>query len=152
MIGSSYDNYDKDQFNASMTGYLDNAITALDGGLVWNGTGGNTTRDVIMSYFGRAEYEYDEKYLLEFTMRADGSSRFNPGNRWGYFPSASAGWRIDRESFFKSNFIDQLKLRASVGALGNQAIDLYKSLPTVATGQDYSFGGTRVPAQPSPAR
>lgn len=145
MVGSSYDNYDKDQFNAGMTGYLDNTITALDGGLEWNGTGGNTTRDVIMSYFGRAEYEYNEKYLFEFTMRADGSSRFNPGNRWGYFPSASAGWRIDRESFFRSNFVDQLKLRVSAGALGNQAIDLYKSLPTVALAQDYSFGGTRVP-------
>ncbi|WP_341835806.1 TonB-dependent receptor [Chitinophaga pollutisoli] len=145
MVGSSYDNYDKDQFNAGMTGYLDNTITALDGGLVWQATGGNTTRDVIMSYFGRAEYEYDEKYLFEFTMRADGSSRFSKQQRWSRFPSASAGWRIDREPFFNSRFINQLKLRVSAGALGNQAADLYNNYPTVALGQDYSFGGTRVP-------
>lgn len=145
MVGSSYDNFDRDQFNASMTGYLDNTITALDGGLVWNGTGGNTTRDVLMSYFGRAEYEYDEKYLFEFTMRADGSSRFSKKHRWSSFPSASAGWRIDREPFFNSKFVNQLKLRVSAGALGNQAADLYNNYPTVALSQDYSFGGTRVP-------
>ncbi len=145
MVGSSYDNFDRDQFNASMTGYLDNTITALNGGLVWNGTGGNTTRDVLMSYFGRAEYEYDEKYLFEFTMRADGSSRFTKKHRWSSFPSASAGWRIDREPFFNSKFVNQLKLRVSAGALGNQAADLYNNYPTVALGQDYSFGGTRVP-------
>ncbi|WP_346317813.1 TonB-dependent receptor [Chitinophaga sp. YIM B06452] len=145
MIGSSYDNFDKDQFNAAMTGYLDNGeatLTALDAGLTFNAISGNTTRDVIMSYFGRANYDYDDKYLFEFTFRADGSSRFAPDNRWGYFPAASAGWRIDREEFWNVKFIDQLKLRASVGQLGNQAVELYSYAPTVATGQDYSFGGT----------
>lgn len=145
MLGSSYDNWDRDQFYASMTGYLDNTITALNGGLVWNGTTGSSTRDVLMSYFGRAEYEFDEKYLFEATFRSDGSSRFGPGNRWAFFPSASAGWRIDRENFFQSRFIDQLKLRASVGSLGNQAADLYSYEQAVALAQDYSFGGTMVP-------
>ncbi|MGN6511141.1 MAG: SusC/RagA family TonB-linked outer membrane protein [Chitinophaga sp.] len=144
MIGSSYDNFDKDQFNATMTGYLDNGdatLTALDAGLTFNAIGGSTTRDVIMSYFGRANYDYDDKYLFEFTLRADGSSRFAPNNRWGYFPAASAGWRIDREKFWNVAFINQLKLRASIGQLGNQAVALYSYAPTVSTGQDYSFGG-----------
>ncbi|WP_206614357.1 SusC/RagA family TonB-linked outer membrane protein [Chitinophaga barathri] len=145
MIGSSYDNFDKDQFNATMTGYMDigeATLTALNSGITFNDIGGNTTRDVIMSYFGRANYDYDDKYLFEFTMRADGSSRFAKNNRWGYFPAASAGWRIDREKFWNVKFIDQLKVRASIGQLGNQAVDLYSYDPTVSTGQDYSFGGT----------
>lgn len=142
MVGSSYDNFDEDNFNASMTGYLDASLSALSAGTVWNATGGNTTRDVIMSYFGRVNYEFDGKYLLEATFRADGSSRFAAGNRWGYFPAVSAGWRIDKESFFSSSLIDQLKLRASVGQLGNQAVALYSYEQSVNLGQDYSFGGT----------
>ncbi len=145
MIGSAYDNFDKDQFDATMTGYIDGRLSALDAGLIWNSTGGNTTRDVLMSYFGRAGYEYDSKYLFEFTMRADGSSRFAPDKRWGYFPAASAGWRIDRESFFQSRFIDQLKLRASIGQLGNQAVSLYSYSTSVQVREDYSFGGNIVP-------
>lgn len=142
MIGSSYDNFDTDQFNASMTGYLDASLPALDAGTIWNATGGNSTRDVIMSYFGRVNYEFDGKYLLEATFRADGSSRFAAGNRWGYFPAVSAGWRIDQESFFNASFIDQLKLRVSAGQLGNQAVALYSYEQAVNLGQDYSFGGT----------
>lgn len=142
MIGSSYDNFDTDNFNASMTGYLDASLSALGAGTVWNATGGNSTRDVIMSYFGRVNYDFDGKYLLEATFRADGSSRFAKDNRWGYFPAVSAGWRIDKESFFKSKFIDQLKLRVSAGQLGNQAVALYSYEQLVNLGEDYSFGGT----------
>lgn len=142
MIGSSYDNFDTDNFNASMTGYLDASLSALGAGTVWNATGGNSTRDVIMSYFGRVNYDFDGKYLLEATFRADGSSRFAKDNRWGYFPAVSAGWRIDKEAFFKSKFIDQLKLRVSAGKLGNQAVALYSYEQLVNLGEDYSFGGT----------
>lgn len=142
MIGSSYDNFDTDNFNASMTGYLDASLSALGAGTVWNATGGNSTRDVIMSYFGRVNYDFDGKYLLEATFRADGSSRFAKDNRWGYFPAVSAGWRIDKEAFFKSKFIDQLKLRVSAGQLGNQAVALYSYEQLVNLGEDYSFGGT----------
>ncbi|MFD2886474.1 SusC/RagA family TonB-linked outer membrane protein [Chitinophaga cymbidii] len=142
MIGASYDNFETDQFNASMTGYKDDLLPVLDAGTIWNATSGNITRDVIMSYFSRVNYDFDNKYLFEFTFRADGSARFAKGNRWGYFPAMSAGWRIDREDFFQSNFIDQLKLRASWGQLGNQAVDLYRYFSTVSLGQDYSFGGT----------
>ncbi|WP_212004422.1 TonB-dependent receptor [Chitinophaga sp. HK235] len=142
MVGASYDNFDKDQFDASMYGYLDATLDALNAGVYWNATSGNTTRDVLESYFGRVNYDYDGKYLFEAAFRYDGSSRFAKGNRWGLFPSASAGWRIDKESFFQSKLIDVLKLRASAGQMGSQAVPLYNFLPSVYLGEDYSFGGT----------
>lgn len=142
MLGASYDNFEVDEWATSFYGYLDGTLDALDAGTTWNATSGNPTRDVLESYFGRLNYDYDGKYLFEATFRSDGSSRFAPQKRWGFFPSVSAGWRIDKESFFTSKLINQLKLRASVGQLGNQAVDLYSYEPTVRLGQDYSFGGT----------
>ncbi|WP_349318257.1 TonB-dependent receptor [Chitinophaga sp. MM2321] len=141
MLGASYDNFDVDEWAASMYGYLDGTLDALSAGTVWNATSGNYTRDVLESYFGRVNYDYDGKYLLEATFRYDGSSRFAKVNRWGFFPSVSAGWRIDKESFFQSNFIDLLKLRVSAGQMGNQAVALYSTTPNVMLGEDYSFGG-----------
>jgi TonB-linked SusC/RagA family outer membrane protein len=145
MVGSSYDNFGKGKFLAAMTGYLDATLTALDAGSVRYATEGSSTRDVLESYFGRVNYDFDGKYLLEASFRYDGSSRFAPGNRWGFFPAVSAGWRIDKESFFgESNFFDLLKIRASIGELGNQAVPLYSYENAIALGQNYSFGGTLV--------
>jgi len=142
MLGSAYDYYGTGIFSAEMTGYLDGTLTALDAGSNRNAISGQTTEDVLISYFGRANYDYDEKYLFEATFRYDGSSRFARNKRWGFFPSVSAGWRIDKEDFFESNLFDMLKLRASVGQLGNQAVDLYSYEKSVELGQNYSFGGT----------
>lgn len=88
-----------------------------------NGKGEETGR---LSYVGRVNYGYDEKYLFEASFRYDGSVNFAPNKRWGFFPSASAAWRISEESFFKNNvrFVDYMKIRASVGLLGNDAIVL----------------------------
>jgi TonB-linked SusC/RagA family outer membrane protein len=141
MVGSSYDNFGHDQFAAAMTGYLDATLTALDAGTIRYSTSGNSSKDVLESYFGRLNYDFDGRYLLEATFRYDGSSRFAYGNRWGFFPSASAGWRIDKEKFFHSKFIDLLKLRASWGKLGNQAVALYSYENAINLGQDYSFSG-----------
>lgn len=142
MFGAAYDNFETDEWATSMYGYLDGTLDALTAGTTWNATSGNLTRDVLESYFGRVNYDYDGKYLFEFTFRSDGSSRFAPSNRWGFFPSVFAGWRIDKEGFFTSKFINQLKLRASVGQMGNQAVDLYSYESSVRLGQEYSFGGT----------
>ncbi|HMQ61140.1 MAG TPA: TonB-dependent receptor [Flavilitoribacter sp.] len=80
----------------------------------------------IASYFGRFNYTFDERYLFTFTMRADGSSKFGPENRWGYFPSGSFAWRLGREGFMESlGFISDLKLRIGYGEVGNQAIGNY---------------------------
>ncbi|CDA78221.1 putative uncharacterized protein [Bacteroides sp. CAG:530] len=77
----------------------------------------------LASFLGRVAYNYDSKYLLTMNFRADGSSRFAPGHRWGYFPSASAGWRVSSEKFMEpfKNVIDDMKLRIGWGMNGNQS-------------------------------
>ena len=104
---------------------------------------GNKFQWRMLSYFGRVNYAFDGKYVAEFNLRADASSRFAKGNRWGYFPSGSAGWRLSEEEFIRNlGIFDNLKLRASWGKLGNQNIgsssnsDYFPYL-TVLT-QDYS--------------
>lgn len=89
--------------------------------------GGFINEAALTSYLGRLEYNYDNRYLLNAVIRRDGSSRFSDGNKWGNFPSVSAGWRISNESFFKSEFIKDLKLRASYGELGSGNIKEYES-------------------------
>ena len=80
--------------------------------------------DILNSYFGRINYNYKEKYLLSATARADGSSKFAKGNRWGFFPSIAAAWRISSEPFMKGaeKWLDDLKLRLSYGTAGNNNI------------------------------
>ena len=97
----------------------------------------------LLSYFGRINYNYKSKYLLEANIRRDGSSRFSEDNRWGIFPSFSAGWRITQEPFMAqfNNFLDELKLRASWGKLGNQEIGNYPYQSVMNLGYNYPFGG-----------
>jgi len=97
----------------------------------------------MRSYFGRLGYIFEGKYMFEANVRADGSSRFADGNRWGTFPSFSAGWRISEESFFKRvQGIDNLKLRASWGKLGNQNINSYYAASDILTmGANYALNG-----------
>ncbi|MGQ7947013.1 SusC/RagA family TonB-linked outer membrane protein [Flavobacterium sp. WC2509] len=79
--------------------------------------------DKLLSFFGRAQYDYKSRYLLSATFRADGSSKFSDGNKWGYFPAAAAAWKISEESFLKDvNWISSLKIRASYGEAGNNNI------------------------------
>ncbi len=114
-IGGSRANYENStpQFQ-----YLDYGNTALN---VWSS--GSASSWDLLSYFGSGSYGYDSKYFVSGTVRADASSRFGPNNRWGYFPSASAGWVISKEEFMqKADWISNLKLRASWGKSGNQEI------------------------------
>ena len=146
MIGNSYDNFETKAFDATMIGYLDETLPALDAGTERYAIGGHSTKDVLISYFGRVNYNYQGKYLLEGILRYDGSSRFARGNRWGAFPGVSAGWRIDKESFFPwKNIFDLVKLRASIGKVGNQAVPLYSYENAINLGQNYSFGGQLSP-------
>ena len=98
----------------------------------------------MASFFGRASYNYDEKYMAQFTLRADASSNFMRGHRWGYFPSASVGWVITNEKFMESasSWLDFLKLRASWGQNGNQSISNFQYLSTFAFDNQngYYFG------------
>ena len=98
----------------------------------------------LQSFFGRINYSYDNKYLFEANYRRDGSSRFAKGHKWGSFPSFSAGWVISEESFMKStrSWLDQLKLRASWGKLGNQNINsYYVGSEVLNMGYNYTLGG-----------
>lgn len=100
----------------------------------------------ILSYFGRANYAFDEKYLLTAIIRADGSSNFAKGHRWGYFPSVSVGWVLSNEKFMETTrgWLDMLKLRASWGQNGNQDIANFQYLSPVAFDPShvYNFGET----------
>ena len=83
-----------------------------------------TTANRMLSFFGQANYNFDHKYLFSFTFRADGSTKFAPGNQWGYFPAVSGAWVISQEKFMKDiKWINQLKLRASYGLTGNNNVD-----------------------------
>lgn len=96
----------------------------------------------ILSYMGRANYSFDDKYLVTVTMRADGSSRFGSANKWGYFPSAAFAWNITNEGFMKDiKAINNLKLRLSYGKTGNTGINPYQTQGLLSRTQ-YDFGGT----------
>lgn len=109
------------------------------------GVGGGQNAYALEGIFGRINYDYKGRYLFEASARYDGTSRFSKGSRWGWFPSASAGWRISEEPFFKParNVIDNLKLRASYGSLGNQNVSSYYTSMRLVSINDfsaYSFG------------
>lgn len=100
------------------------------------------------SYFGRINYSFADKYLLELNMRRDGSSRFADGSRWGNFPSVSAGWRVSEEDFLKSINFPNLKLRGSWGKLGNQNIYTQYAFADQMSGSEYyAFGDAIVPGR-----
>lgn len=100
-----------------------------------------------MSYFGRLNYNYDEKYMFSAIMRADGSSMFAPGHRWGYFPSFSAGWVVSNEKFMESSakWFDFLKIRAGWGQNGNKNISAFQYEAAFAYDEysNYSFGNSK---------
>lgn len=121
--------------------WLSNA-TNVEGANI-NLGGGPIDPDHRMSYFGRLNYNYRETYLLNLTYRADGSSRFARGNRFGFFPSISAGWVLTNEPFMETftNTMDFFKLRASWGQVGNQEIGFFQYMaPITVANTNYFFG------------
>lgn len=123
------------------SGFISNQIPTLNAGIV---TAGNSLQSqwTLASGIARLQYNYMGKYLLTASMRADGSSKFGSNNRWGYFPSVSAGWRLSDETFIKnSGLISDLKLRASYGLTGNFKIPNYGALGSLSY-YAYVFGGS----------
>ena len=109
------------------TNDFNNNIALADGGTTFTDNG----KDKLVSYFGRVDYNYDEKYLFQVSARADGSTRFGPNTRFGFFPAASAGWILSSEDFLsESDFVTFLKLRASYGVSGSNEIsnNIFESL------------------------
>ncbi|MBK7437559.1 MAG: hypothetical protein IPI77_12300 [Saprospiraceae bacterium] len=146
LVGYQQEKYDYFGLNADALYLLSDNVpsinTAVGTKTVSDGQGYWSTQ----SGFGRINYNYDEKYLIEANFRADGSSRFQPGKQWGYFPSVSAGWVPSKEKFYPfKNLIDFFKLRGSFGELGNQNVANYLYIPTLGINQStFLFSGQRL--------
>jgi len=136
-LGASANNFSRTD---PLFRYLDNSIP-LD---IQNiGASGIETEWALLSFFAQAGYTFDNRYVINASVRRDGSSRFGQNNRFGVFPSVSAAWNVSNEPWFEDvKFISALKLRASWGRLGNQEIGVYPFSSLVQTGtRVYSFGG-----------
>ncbi|QNL49582.1 TonB-dependent receptor [Olivibacter sp. SDN3] len=145
LAGYQEEYYRRNNFNARRYDLIDESTPVLDATISADPVvGGNATDWALRSFFGRFNYNYDDRYLFEANIRNDGSSRFAKARRWGVFPSFSAGWRISQEAFMSGvHLIDDLKLRASWGSLGNNSIGDYDYMNAYGAA-NYSFGGTIV--------
>lgn len=146
LLGYHAEKYDYDQLGGYRKNFPNNNVTDMDGGDASTSTNGGYSRELnMMSWFGRVNYDLMGKYLFEANLRADASSRFAKGHRWGYFPSFSAAWRISEEPFMESlkSTLSYLKLRASWGKLGNQDAlsDYYPAVNTYNLGAIAVLGG-----------
>ena len=126
--------------------FLTNEIRELQG--VQNQTANSSKLEyALISYLGRVNYDYDQKYLFSASLRRDGGSRFGPNSKWGTFPSISAGWRISEESFMQDlTAVSDLKLRASYGETGNDQIGNYVYQATINSNFFYPLGGSMAAA------
>ncbi|MFD1771494.1 TonB-dependent receptor [Sphingobacterium suaedae] len=137
LAGYNQEEFDRDRVAAQMDGLLIRELANLSLGTTMYNIAGSTLDWAIQGYFGRFNYDYDNKYLLEVNARYDGSSRFPSNSRWGFFPSLSAGWQVDRENFWNpiQPYISSLKLRGSYGRLGNQTVDVNTFKQLLAIGR-----------------
>ncbi|MDB5011493.1 MAG: TonB dependent receptor [Mucilaginibacter sp.] len=146
LAGSELIKQDQQALSASRTGFVNQTsnFQYLDNGTAASQqNGGNESHLAMFSLFGRVDYQYDNKYIASANFRRDGSSQLDPSSRYENFYSGSLGWRIDREDFMKNiKPISTLKLRASIGQLGNSGIGNYPYTSTFGTSGYYPFGGT----------
>lgn len=143
MAGFEWENYRFDRVYAAKD-YMPDGYYSLNFGNASSAVNSDLVQtSAVMSFFGRINYNFKERYLLEADLRYDGSSRLAPENRWGMFPSVSAGWVISNENFFRNNvhFVDLLKIRGSWGRLGNaDALGYYDYINIIESGRTL-FGG-----------
>ncbi|WP_157492819.1 SusC/RagA family TonB-linked outer membrane protein [Echinicola pacifica] len=145
LAGYTSQAYRQDFLSAANEGYNNDLLTELDVASLNPSVGGNASEWALQSYFGRVNYDYDGKYLAEFNIRYDGSSRFGENNQYGTFPSFSLGWNMAKEAFMANlTKVNEMKIRASWGQLGNQNIGNYSSIATVNLDQPYVFGNSLV--------
>ena len=149
LVGTSYEHYKFERLYVQRQDFPSDGLTDIETGGTLNknlpsGTGVSEYK--MLSYFGRINYNYNERYLFEVNLRSDASSRFYKNNRWGVFPSFSAAWRINQEGWLKNtNWIDNLKIRASWGTLGNiNNVGNYDYFQNYNNGANYSFDDTAV--------
>ena len=153
ILGFNQEDYRYESFIAEKTGLISESFPTIA-----LATGTANVNEGISTYalrgaFYRLNYTYDDKYIVEFNGRYDGSSKFPKDKRFGFFPSGSVAWRLDRENFLSDvNWIDLLKIRASYGELGNQSVSNYGYIPSMSVYQSgYIIGGKRPLSISSPS-
>lgn len=147
MMGYNQEDYDSDNILAEQGGLLYDELANLNLGTEILRADGSGSLWAVKGYFGRFNYDYKNRYLLEVNARYDGSSRFPSESRWGMFPSVSAGWYVSREAFWEPimDVVSNFKLRASYGKLGNQNVDLYTFSQILGLGQSsWLVDGTKL--------
>jgi len=147
IAGYSYQYFVDEGNRAQASGFITDAFkwNSFQAARVISGVSTYKESNTLISYYGRFNYAFTDRYLITATIRRDGSSRFGSGNKWGIFPSGSFAWRVSNESFFPSNTaVNDLKFRVSYGITGNQEIGNLASLTTLgASTTGYVVGGTR---------
>ncbi|MEJ7738279.1 MAG: TonB-dependent receptor [Chitinophagaceae bacterium] len=148
--GFSSQKHNNDNIYAESRGFPNDNIQTLNAGTMYQLSSTKSGYSMI-SYFGRANYTYDNRYLLTATVRSDGSSRFGANKKWGVFPSVSAAWRLSQESFMTklSQTVNDLKLRVSYGIAGNNRIGNYSSIGLLASGYYPTGDGLQNTVNPS---
>ena len=136
MVGGSQEQYSTENFSATKYGLIDNNLTQINAATGSAAASGSLSDWAMHSFFSRINLSWADKYLFEANYRRDGSSRFRAGRRWGDFPSISAGWRISEEPFlstFRNSWLNNLKIRASWGSLGNNSVGNYDAISTLSS-------------------
>lgn len=145
LVGQSLEHYSSKSLYGSGEGFPDEKILInLQSGSE-SYAESDETRNALVSFITRLNYKFDERYLLTFTFRADGSSRFGPANRWGYFPSGAVAWVISEEKFMEPwhAYVPYLKLRASIGKIGSQNLGDYDYISLMDAASYEGEAGTR---------
>jgi TonB-linked SusC/RagA family outer membrane protein len=138
LAGLTYQDFVTTYLSGSGTGFLSDIFETYDlsAAITPGIPGSGYSKSVLLSYLGRINYNFKNKYFATLSYRADGSSKFSKGNKWGYFPSAALAWRISEEDFLKDNpLFSNLKLRTSWGTTGSQAIGPYVTLNQLSSGK-----------------
>ena len=133
LVGVSAEKREFTSTGGANNNFPSNNLIALGAGIGDANSFGSNVTNTLQSVFGQVNYNFSDRYLFQGSIRRDGSSRFGPDNRYGTFASASIGWRITEESFFDVPFVSDLKPRFSIGTLGNQNIDNFLFLATLAS-------------------
>src|SRR5699024_8914895 len=143
LLGTERQSFTKSHFDAFRRYFISNKIDQLfAGGELERSNYGTGREGGRLNFFGRFNYSYQDKYLFEFVGRYDGSYIFPKGQRFGFFPAFSAGWRLSEEAFFQNSmpFFDEFKLRASWGQTGNDRVSPWQFMPSYGFGDGYVLG------------
>ncbi|MFC5626144.1 SusC/RagA family TonB-linked outer membrane protein [Algoriphagus winogradskyi] len=144
LLGYTIQRFNSNNINLNASPYPNDLITTINAAQAINSWGEAVNEWSMISYLGRINYSFKERYLFTATFRADGSSRFGSDNRFAIFPSLAGAWRVSEEEFFNDiSWIDNLKLRVSYGKSGNNNIGNYAHLANISAGS-YVFGNTQV--------